>query len=203
MENKRKLKIVLLGDGAVGKTSLLLSYLTNDFPTEYAPTAFDNYSVSVCVNDVPCTIQFCDTAGQEDFDSLRPLSYPQTDVFVLCFNIMQPSSFHNLKERWLPEIDKFKPSIPIVLVGTHCDLRSNVEAIISLKKNRLVPISKERAEALAKKTRALCYLETSALTQKNVKTVFDEAIGVALSPNSHRSHPVRITKAHWIRCVLM
>ena len=114
---------------------------------------------------------------------------------------MEPSSFQNLKERWLPEIQKYKPRIPIVLVGTHCDLRSNVEAIISLKNNRLVPIPKERAETFAKKTGALCYVETSALTQKNVKTVFDEAIGVALSP--HRRHPVRITKTHWTRCVLM
>ncbi|XP_028398789.1 cell division control protein 42 homolog [Dendronephthya gigantea] len=201
MENKRNIKIVVLGDGAVGKTSLLLSYLTNDFPNEYAPTAFDNYTVSVSVNKVPCTVQFCDTAGQEDFDSLRPFSYPQTDVFVLCFNIMAPSSFLNLKQRWLPEIDKYKPTTPVVLVGTHCDLRSNVEALISLKNNHLNPISKDRAETLAKKSRAVCYVETSALTLKNVKKVFDEAIGAALSPYKRKRS--RETKKHWTKCVIM
>ena len=115
---------------------------------------------------------------------------------------MEPSSFHNLKERWLPEIQKYNPKIPIVLVGTHCDLRSNVEAIISLKNNRLVPIAQEQADTFAKRTGALCYVETSALTQKNVKTVFDEAIGIALSPHTRR-HPVRITKPNWTKCILM
>ena len=114
---------------------------------------------------------------------------------------MEPTSFHNLKERWLPEIRKYKPKVPILLVGTHCDLRSNLEAIISLKNTNREPIANKRAETLAKKHKALCYIETSALTQKNVKTVFDEAISVALSPNQRL--PVRITKTNGTRCVLM
>ena len=114
---------------------------------------------------------------------------------------MAPSSFLNLKQRWLPEIDKYKPTTPVVLVGTHCDLRSNVEELISLKNNRLGPISKDRAEALAKKSRAVCYVETSALTLKNVKKVFDEAIAAALSPYKRKRS--RQTKKHLTKCVIM
>lgn len=114
---------------------------------------------------------------------------------------MAPSSFLNLKQRWLPEIDKYKPTTPVVLVGTHCDLRSNVEELISLKNNRLGPISKDRAEALAKKSGAVCYVETSALTLKNVKKVFDEAITSALSP--YKRKRTRQTKKHLAKCVIM
>jgi cell division control protein 42 len=75
------------------------SYTTNKFPSEYVPTVFDNYAVTVMIGGEPYTLGLFDTAGQEDYDRLRPLSYPQTDVFLVCFSVVSPSSFENVKEK--------------------------------------------------------------------------------------------------------
>ena len=84
--NSSKIKCVFLGDGAVGKTSLIVSYTTNGYPNEYVPTAIDTYDVVVHVDGEPVTFEMNDTPGQDDFDTLRPLVYPNTDVFLLCFS---------------------------------------------------------------------------------------------------------------------
>ena len=64
-----------------------------------------------------------DTAGQEDYDRLRPLSYPDTDVVLMCFAINNLDSFDNILEKWLPEVKHYCPNIPVVLVGCKRDLR--------------------------------------------------------------------------------
>lgn len=60
---------------------------------------FDNYAVTVMIGGEPYTLGLFDTAGQEDYDRLRPLSYPQTDVFLVCFSVVSPSSFENVREK--------------------------------------------------------------------------------------------------------
>lgn len=176
----QNIKCVVVGDGAVGKTCLLISYTTNAFPGEYIPTVFDNYSANVMVDGRPVNLGLWDTAGQEDYDRLRPLSYPQTDVFLVSFSIISPHSFENVKSKWWPEVQHHAPGVPIILVGTKADLRNDQSMISQLTAKGLHVIGDDEAQNRAKEINAVKYLECSALTQEGLKTVFDEAIRAAL-----------------------
>jgi len=180
----QNIKCVVVGDGAVGKTCLLISYTTNAFPGEYIPTVFDNYSANVMVDDKPIQLGLWDTAGQEDYDRLRPLSYPQTDVFLVCFSIISRSSFENVKSKWIPEIKHHVPEAPFLLVGTKMDLRMDQEVLAKVGQ----PISKDQGVQLAKELGARNYVECSALTQDGLKNVFDEAIRAALHKDNKKKN---------------
>eukprot|EP01107_Rhizomastix_libera_P018279 TRINITY_DN92_c1_g3_i1.p1 TRINITY_DN92_c1_g3~~TRINITY_DN92_c1_g3_i1.p1 ORF type:complete len:208 (-),score=34.80 TRINITY_DN92_c1_g3_i1:68-658(-) len=181
------IKLVVVGDGAVGKTCLLISYTSNSFPQEYVPTVFDNYSANVMVDNRTIALGLWDTAGQEDYDRLRPLSYPQTDVFLLCFSVVGHTSFQNVKSKWLPELKHHAPSSKIILVGTKIDLRDDGETLAKLSEKGLKPIPADQGAALAREIGALQYLECSALTQKGLKTVFDEAIKCVVFPGGKKT----------------
>lgn len=177
------IKVMVVGDGNVGKTCLLISYTTNSFPGEYVPTVFDNYNANAIVDGVPVNLGLWDTAGSEEYNTLRPLSYPGTDVFIICFSIFSPTSFENVIKKWFPEIRQHmdtKP--PIVLVGTKLDLRSKPAALESLRANNEEPITPEMGEQMRQEIGAYKYLECSALTQEGLATVFEEAIRVVLFP---------------------
>lgn len=128
----------------------------------------------------PINLGLWDTAGQEDYDRLRPLSYPQTDVFLLCFAVPSPTSFDNIKNKWHPEIKHHAPGVPFILVGLKTDLRKDQDMIRNLQAKRQSMITQEEGQALADELKAYKYLECSALTQEGLKTVFDEAIRCVL-----------------------
>lgn len=70
----------------------------------------------VNVDGQPVSIQLCDTAGQDDFDPLRSLCYPDTDVFLVCFSIVSPASYHSVGTKWIDEVHRHCPNTPIILV---------------------------------------------------------------------------------------
>lgn len=115
-----------------------------------------------------------DTAGQEDYDRLRPLSYPQTDVFLVCFSVTSPASFENVKEKWFPEVHHHCPGVPCLIVGTQVDLRNDEQVREKLAKQKMSPVSKADGETMARQLGAVKYVECSALTQYKLKDVFDE-----------------------------
>ncbi|SCZ98231.1 BZ3500_MvSof-1268-A1-R1_Chr7-1g09065 [Microbotryum saponariae] len=196
-QNASSIKTVVVGDGAVGKTCLLISYTTNAFPvspfrvhskpssphlTTQTPLPLHHSSANVMVDGKPINLGLWDTAGQEDYDRLRPLSYPQTDVFLICFSLVSPPSFENVRTKWYPEICHHAPNIPLILVGTKLDLREDADTINKLRERRMAPIAYQQAAQMARDIGAVRYLECSALTQKGLKTVFDEAIRCVLAP---------------------
>lgn len=154
------------------------SYGHNSFPTEYVPTVFDNYSAIINKDDGKVvTLSLWDTAGQEDYDRLRPLSYPGTDVFLVCYSVVDPESFVNASKKWLPELKTTAQPVPTILVGTKLDLKNNEEY---LDEKNITPVETSEGEKCREEMGLYSFIETSALTQKNLKEVFDTAIVAVL-----------------------
>ena len=172
LQQKPLIKCVAVGDVGVGKKGLLFSYTQNGFPTEYMPTVFDNYEKDLMVDGKEVTLELWDTTGQENYVRLRPLSYPQTDVFVVCFSVVDKSSYDNVETLWVPELKQHRPEAAIIIVGTKIDLRHDNSVLAKIGE----PIKAADGQRLADRVGARKYIECSALKQQNVKTVFDEAI---------------------------
>ncbi|ROL54806.1 Ras-related C3 botulinum toxin substrate 1 [Anabarilius grahami] len=97
----------------------------------------------------------CSVTSQEDYDRLRPLSYPQTDVFLICFSLVDPDSFGSVREKWYPEVRHHCPNAQIVLVGTKLDLRDDKDTIEKLKKKKQIPITCHEGRAMAEEIGAV------------------------------------------------
>ncbi|XP_007568978.1 rho-related GTP-binding protein RhoA-A-like [Poecilia latipinna] len=177
-------KLVIVGDGACGKTCLLTVFTKDQFPEVYVPTVFENYVADIEVDQKQIQLALWDTAGQEDYDRLRPLSYPDTDVILLCFSVVSPDSLANVKEKWTPEVRHFCPHVPIVLVGNKTDLRNNENTRKMLAKQNEEPIKYEEGKDMSNQIGAYSYQECSAKNKEGVREVFDAAAKAALTNNS-------------------
>ena len=170
-----KIKLVFTGDGSVGKTCLGIRYATDTFPDEFIPTII----CETCEKEVAhprdkkrlVSLALWDTAGQEDYDRLRPLSYPLTNVNLLCM-----TGGSNVDHPWVPEIRHHCPGVPIILVGTKCDLR-DPEFQRTVREWERMHTFNEGVE-LARRIGAVDYMECSAKTGEGVKELFDKAVEV-------------------------
>lgn len=122
----------------------------------------------------------CDTSGSDDFGHLRPLCYPQADVALICFSVVDSKSLDNAKTKWIREIKRYCPGIPIVLVGTHTDKRDTGTILRDFRTASKRYISKIEGHRVASSIKACAYVECSSRYHPDVKAVFDEAISTAL-----------------------
>jgi len=152
-------KLVIVGDGACGKTCLLIVFSKGTFPEVYVPTVFENYVADVEVDGKHVELALWDTAGQEDYDRLRPLSYPDSHVILICFAIDSPDSLDNVQEKWISEVLHFCSGLPIILVGCKKDLRFDTKTIEELHKTSQKPVSPEQGEDVRKRIGAVRYIE--------------------------------------------
>ncbi|XP_019713006.1 rho-related GTP-binding protein RhoA-C isoform X1 [Hippocampus comes] len=173
-------KLVIVGDGACGKTCLLIVFSKDQFPEVYVPTVFENYIADIEVDCKQVELALWDTAGQEDYDRLRPLSYPDTDVILMCFSIDSPDSLENIPEKWTPEVKHFCPNVPIILVGNKKDLRNDEHTRRELAKMKQEPVKTDEGREMANRINAFGYLECSAKTKDGVREVFEMATRAAL-----------------------
>ncbi|KAJ5076583.1 ras-related c3 botulinum toxin substrate [Anaeramoeba ignava] len=171
-----KLKIIFIGDGGIGKTTLLFTYDEKKLLGEYIPTVFDTFSKKFQIEEnQEIEISFWDMARFDYDDRLLPLYFPQTDVIVFCFAIDRYASFENIESVWIPEIGKYIPKYSKrILVGTKMDLRNNQKRINELKERNEKFVTKEEGIELAKKINAIKYFECSSFNQKGIETIFNE-----------------------------
>uniref|UniRef100_A0A6B2LKK2 Uncharacterized protein n=1 Tax=Arcella intermedia TaxID=1963864 RepID=A0A6B2LKK2_9EUKA len=168
--------MVVVGSGNVGKTSLLWTFRKGHFPEDVS-SWFDPYFCPITLENKTFDFAPWDTNGSEDYDRLRPLSYPDTAIFLVLFSVVSQSSFDEISSKWIPEISHYSPGTPFILVGTKTDLRENAETLSSLSKKGLHPIDTSQGQDLAHKIKAIKYFEISALKNpKGVKDLFHTAI---------------------------
>jgi small GTP-binding protein len=164
------LKLLLAGDGAVGKTCLLVVYAQGQLPVEYLPTIFENYKCTITVNKAQYDLHLWDSAGREEFEAIRLASYHNTHVFILCFSVVDRESYENIKKKWIIDIRERVPDAVLLLVGTKTDLRPA----------SALSVSPADGHALARDIGAIEYVETSAIDGSGVNDVFTKAILRAL-----------------------
>lgn len=169
----RHLKFVVVGDGGVGKTCLLISYVQRKFPEDYVPTVFENYVTKI---EGPkrkiIELALWDTAGQEEYNRLRPLSYSEVDILMVCYAVNNRASLQNVEDLWMPEVKHFCPNTPIILVGLKSDLRG--------QRNVGEFVDPQKAELVAQKLGAFSHIQCSAKCRDEVDEVFNEALNTAL-----------------------
>jgi len=153
-------KIVVLGDGGVGKTALTIQLCSNHFVEYYDPTIESIYRRQVVIDEEACVLDVLDTAGQEEYTALRSQWIRTGEGFVVVYDVTNRSTFEQAEvfRRQILQ-DKDVDWIPLVLVGNKCDLESQRE------------VSTLEGQQLAKSWHN-CFVEASAKTRKNVDETF-------------------------------
>eukprot|EP00466_Bigelowiella_natans_P005843 jgi/Bigna1/55382/estExt_Genewise1Plus.C_580016 len=166
-------KAVLVGDGGIGKTTFCITQTTGKFPKEFVPTVFDIRECDVKSKGKSFKLCFWDTAGREDYDRIRPLSYPGTNVFLVGFDIANHCSLDNVRTKWIPEIANHCPGVPFILVGMKSDLRENEKIKQRLQERNESPVTFDEGTRMAVEIGATKYMECSSLQNKGLTEAVD------------------------------
>lgn len=175
-------KVLMVGDGMVGKTALLSAFINEYFNQTYVPTVFETSAKDVELNDGRrVTLGLWDTAGQEEFDQIRQLAYPGTDLILLCYAVNCRTSLENILDTWIHEIRGHCPSTPVMLVGCKADQRiCNASNFNNSELSLPTIITPQEAQQVSKLIGAHLSIECSAMYNLNVQSVFEIAARLIL-----------------------
>lgn len=183
-----KRKLVIVGDGACGKTSLLSVFAMGEMPLTYQATVFENYVAELRLDGKPVQLALWDTAGQEEYERLRPLSYSKSHVIVIAFALDAPDSLDNVSAKWIEEVRSLcGSSVPVVLVGCKKDLR-DAGAHSGAKF-----VTTEQGQRIALEIGARAYHECSALMNEGVDEVFEKATRLSMLVRDGEARPRKQT----------
>ncbi|XP_072542631.1 rho family GTPase 3b [Salminus brasiliensis] len=177
-----KCKMVVVGDSQCGKTCLLSVFAKDSFPEGYVPTVFENYTASFEIDSMRVELSLWDTSGSPYYDNVRPLSYPDADAVLICFDISRPETLDNVLRKWKGEIEEFCPNTKMLLVGCKSDLRTDLATFVQLSNE--IPLSYDQGSNMAKQISAP-YIECSALQSENsVRDIFHVATLACVNKNN-------------------
>eukprot|EP00924_Labyrinthula_sp_SR-Ha-C_P009487 maker-scaffold_2-snap-gene-25.65-mRNA-1 protein AED:0.00 eAED:0.00 QI:132/1/1/1/1/1/3/133/233 len=185
---KNSIKIVIVGDGAIGKTTLLKAYMNPnsywEYMEEYKPTVLENFYIKIPIQDEEYIMDIWDTAGQEDLNNIRIKAYPNTDLFLLCFDASNYSSFANLKGVWFnetglneeissPRLSRFsrKKEFPPAFIT----VATKTDRLRFLKRQKLRYVRHGEVKDWAEKCGSKAFVDCSAKKYHNVTLVFKTA----------------------------
>uniref|UniRef100_A0A3P9LCC7 Rho family GTPase 3a n=2 Tax=Oryzias TaxID=8089 RepID=A0A3P9LCC7_ORYLA len=219
-----KCKIVVVGDSQCGKTALLHVFAKDCFPEvrrrrltarrsreritgktsnsvfflqSYVPTVFENYTASFEIDTQRIELSLWDTSGSPYYDNVRPLSYPDSDAVLICFDISRPETLDSVLKKWKGEIQEFCPNTKMLLVGCKSDLRTDLSTLVELSTHRQTPVSYDQGSSMAKQISAP-YIECSAQQSENsVRDIFHVATLACINKsnkNVKRSKTARANK---------
>jgi Ras family protein A len=193
-------KLVVVGDGMAGKTCLLFAFKDDNFDPSHPPTIFDTYLAeieldgktvskryrfsNIILHNLQFNLALYDTAGQEAYARLRPLSYTDTNVVLICFSVDSPTSAINVIEEWNPEVRHFCGACPVILVACKIDLRTDQQTIEKLKEQDEKPVTTEVGKKIAAQIKADAYMECSAKTREGIHDLFIHAARLSLEKRS-------------------
>ncbi|KIK68952.1 hypothetical protein GYMLUDRAFT_1001225 [Collybiopsis luxurians FD-317 M1] len=136
---------------------------------------FDNYVAEIRLDEKPVQLALWDTAGQEEYERLRPMSYSKSHVILIAFALDTPDSLENVETKWIEEVRSIcGPTIPVILVGCKADLRPS-PTHPNTPDNPAPYVTREMGERVAQAIGARAYKECSALKIEGVDDVFETA----------------------------
>ncbi|KAL5233431.1 hypothetical protein ACI65C_000841 [Semiaphis heraclei] len=170
-------KLVVVGDGGVGKSAITIQFFQKMFVADYDPTIEDSYIQHTCVDDEFCVLDVLDTAGQEEFSAMREQYMRKGDGFMIVYSVTDPNSFKNVPNFFTQILRvKDRDEYPILLVANKVDL-------VHLRK-----ISESEGRAMADRLN-LPYMETSAKDPpQNIDGAFHEVVRII------RNHPKELSE---------
>jgi len=186
MDEDLEAKCVIIGDGNVGKSSMISAFIKSEFLAEYKPTVFDTHQKTVVVDGRKIKISYLDTAGQECFSRVRTLNYSGTDVILLCFSVIDQKSMMNVRDRWHQEIKTYCSGVPILMIGLKIDARDDDRVLQELANKGEQPATPQDGRKIAKILNAE-YMECSSFSRKGVKEVFEAVQKIVIESKNKQS----------------